>query len=134
MEIINKKSKGITGRETRSKGCFVSFHGISNGKGQLNFSKECCDKMGLEIGDELTFVADVDRLYFYKVDDGTGFNLLESKDGARLFSASLIRRLFNMYPRLKYHYRKLSVRKSVTKLNGNDLIEIQMDKKGAQRY
>lgn len=92
MQIITRKSEGIRTKEDGFKGIAVSFQ-LSNGKGQITFSKEACVTFGLKPGDKVSFLSDIDRLYFMR-DEDAGFKMAAAHGGLRIYCTSLLKKIF----------------------------------------
>jgi len=112
MEILNVKSKSLA----RATVVFRDKY--------MYFSRGAIEHYGLEIGKRISFVTEVDRLYFYVNDDPDGFLICKREGGALVWAVLIMEVLLDQLPTLLRSGKKFPLKKTNTEVNGSKLVEI----------
>lgn len=120
MEIVNLSNpemKLAKGRHTKR---YIYF-----ANDQITISKAACEEYGISEGLRISFVFDMDRLYFYVDYNIDGFPLTISGVTIRFYSSPLVHKIRKRYFALNNKEKmKFGLKPLPTKMNGCPLIEI----------
>lgn len=125
MEILNPYSEKLKERHDKSQ-VFISFRTKETG---LSFSKAAMSQLILKPGIRITFVIDIDRLYFYIAKkEGDGFLLTEGRhEGGIISSRLLVRHIYARLPAAKRNGTRYGIRLSQTQINDCITFEILLN-------
>lgn len=112
MEILNVKSKSLA----RATVVFRDKY--------MYFSRGSIEHFGVEVGKRLSFITEVDRLYFYVNDDPDGFLICKREGGALVWAVLIIEVLVERLPNLLKGGKKFPLKKTNTEVSGSYLVEI----------
>jgi hypothetical protein len=120
MEVIDARTRDQAGLKVT----------ISIYPNEIYFNKMAAAKLGIEANRRLTFLSDVDRLYFYISDDPFGIRLHAMQSGGvKLYGSKLYRVLKEKVPSLLANGHIFPLKQLKTQVQGNELIEILFHKK-----
>ena len=115
MEIVNMQT-------SRKDGLKVT---VSIAKNNIYFTKMAVEKYGIEHGKRVTFVTDVDRLYFFVNDDPNGLKIFRtSEDGAKICGKALFKSLVRRLPNLLKAGHVFPLKWLNSEIQGNRVVEI----------
>lgn len=122
MEILTPNTSKVKEQHDRSQ-VFVSFRG--NGSG-MHISKEAMRQFVLKADMRVTFVIDIDRLYFYlSSKEADGFVISKGRhESGVICSRLLVRRIYERLPPAKKNGTRYGVRVSNTRINECATFEI----------
>lgn len=125
MEILNPTTKKIKDRHEYNKS-FLSF--MKNGTA-IHFSKAAMKNFCLKPEMLITFVIDLDRLYFY-ISKEEGFVLKHDRhDSGAIFSKLLVRHIYSRLPESKRNGTRYLIRASNTRISECITFEVILDKR-----
>jgi hypothetical protein len=120
MEIINA--------ETRNKeGLKVT---IAITRKEIYFNKMASDRFDITPHRMITFLTDVDRLFFYVSDDPNGLKIHQcTQGGTKVYNTMVYRVLLEKIPYLLANGHIFPLKRSNSEMQGNKLIEVLFHKK-----
>jgi hypothetical protein len=127
MEILDKNTPGFTVTNKRGGKIMITFSDSG-----IFISSSACREFDLNPLDKIHFIHDLDRLYFFINEEKSGFSLFAcgaGKNGLRSKCITMINILKKKMPTVISPPVSFPLKKSVTKLNGHNLIEILIHKK-----